>query len=114
MSKLYTIKKILVYVGNDKTQLKEMIDLFLQTIPKEFEKLEQAIVDENWDQAYEISHRIKPSMEILQFKNATAKFIELHAKLHQKIDLESVPQLFNEVLENINKGISQIKEDYNR
>lgn len=114
MSKLYTIEKILVYVGNDKTQIEEMIDLFLQTIPKEFDKLEQAIIDKNWEQAYEFSHRIKPSMEILQFKNATEEFVELHAKLHQKIDLESVPQQFYEVLENLNKGISQIKEDYNR
>lgn len=112
MEKLYTVDKIMVYVGNDKSQCIEMIDLFIKTIPDEFSKLKQAIKIKNWDKAYEISHRIKPSMEILQIKNATIEFIELNTKIHQKIDLETISQLFYEILHNVEKAIIQIKEDY--
>jgi len=114
MDKLYSIEKILLYVGNDETQCEEMIDLFIQIIPKEFNMLEQAILDKNWKQAYEISHRIKPSIEILQIKNATEEFTELHTKLHQQIDLDSVPKLFYEIFNNLKKALTQINQDYNK
>lgn len=114
MSKLYSTEKILVYVGNDKLQCEEMIDLFLQIIPQEFETLERKIANQNWDMAYEISHRIKPSMEILQIKNVSDEFSELHTKLHQKIDMESIPLLFNEILKDLNRALTQIKEDFNK
>lgn len=113
MDKLYSTEKIMLYVGNDESQCVEMIDLFVQLIPKEFETLESAIINKDWKQAYEISHRIKPSIEILEIKNAADEFTELHTKLHQQIDLESVPNLFHEIHENLKKAIAQINKDYN-
>lgn len=112
MEKLYSIDKILIYVGDDKSQCVEMMDLFINTIPQEFNKLEKAIKLKNWNDAYEISHRIKPSMEILQIKNATSEFIELNTKIHQKIDMETISQQFYEILHNVENAIKQIKSDY--
>ena len=114
MNKLYSTEKIMVYVGNDEIQCAEMIDLFLETIPSEFEKLEEAILHKSWKKAYEISHRIKPSIQILKIKNTTKKFKELDAKLHQKIELESINGLFIDIQKNINLAFDQIREDYSR
>ncbi len=112
MENLYTTDNILVYVGGDENQLKEMIDLFLNTIPEEFESLENNIENKNWDKAYEISHRIKPSMEILQIKNATEEFFDLNIKLHKKSQLSEIPDLFKMININVNSAIEQIKKDF--
>jgi HPt (histidine-containing phosphotransfer) domain-containing protein len=102
----------MVYVGNDQTQCKEMINLFLETIPMELNKLKIAINKNDWIKAYEISHRIKPTMEILQIKNANKEFVEISTKIHQKIDLDSISDIFSKILENVNLAIEQIKIDY--
>jgi HPt (histidine-containing phosphotransfer) domain-containing protein len=114
MNKLYSVDKIMVYVGDQEDQCAEMIDLFLQTIPDEFIKLEEAIRHKSWKKAYEISHRIKPSIQILDIKNATSEFMELDAKLHQQIELDSLNELFLSLHKNINIAFTQIREDYNR
>lgn len=114
MSKLYSVDKIMVYVGNQEDQCAEMIDLFLETIPDEFDRLEEAIRHKSWKKAYEISHRIKPSIQILEIQNASSEFAELDAKLHQKIELDSINQLFISLHKQIKLAFTQIREDYNR
>ncbi|NOY50661.1 MAG: Hpt domain-containing protein [Chlorobi bacterium] len=114
MGKIYSTDKILVYVGNDENQVAEMMELFLRTIPAELEKLENEIICGNWKKASEISHRIKPSMEILQIENASGEFMELHTKLHQEIDLETIKPLYENIKLNSFKAIAQIKEDYHK
>ncbi len=114
MGKKYSTDKILVYVGNEENQVAEMMELFLRTIPAELEKLENEIICGNWKKASEISHRIKPSMEILQIENASEEFMELHAKLHQEIDIETIEPLFKKIKLHAFKAIAQIKEDFHK
>jgi dihydrodipicolinate synthase/N-acetylneuraminate lyase len=114
MDRIYSTDKILVYVGNDEKQVAEMMELFLRTIPLEMQKLENEIICGNWKKASEISHRIKPSMEILQITNASDEFVELHAKLHQEIDIETIEPLYQKVKLHAFKAIAQIKEDYQK
>jgi len=113
MEKLYSTEKLKNYIGDDKSQCKEMMKLFVNTIPAEFDDLALAIKQKDWSKAYEISHRIKPSMEILMIKNANEECVELHAKLHQKLDLDSLPQMFAKIHENVKLAIIQIKQDFN-
>ncbi len=112
MEKLYSTEKLINYIGDDKAQCKEMMRLFVNTIPGELEHLELAVKQKDWDKAYEISHRIKPSMEILMIKNANAECVELHTKLHQKLDLDSLPELFATIHEGVKGAIAQIRKDY--
>lgn len=112
MERLYSVDKILVYVGDDKEQCKEMIGLFLTTIPKEFEKLDNAIKKENWKKTYEIVHRIKPSIEILQIKNAVGAVAQLNANLFNKTDMGRIPELFAQIDKDIDNAIEQMKKDY--
>ena len=101
------------YIGDDKSQCKEMMKLFVNTIPSEFEDLELAIKQKDWGKAYDISHRIKPSMEILMIKNAKDECVELHTKLHQQLDLDSLPKMFDKIHKNVKLAIIQIRQDFN-
>jgi len=112
MPRLYSTEKILMYVGNDKDQCHEMVDLFLDTIPPEIENLSKAVFSKDWNLAYEISHRIKPSIEIMQIENSWELFSEFDTKLSQRIDLDNINDLYMEILKGLKLAISQIKEDF--
>ena len=112
MENLYSIEKILVYVGDDMDQCKEMLELFIKTIPSELIKLELEIESKNWDKAYEITHRIKPSYDVLLIYEATTLFDKLHTKLHQQIDIETIEPQFKIIKKRTYEAIGQIKSDY--
>lgn len=101
----------MLYVGNNTDNCNEMLELFITTIPIELELLKSEIANENWDKAYEITHRIKPSFEIMQIKNASSEFFKLNNNIHLKIDLDGVQELFNSMETHLYHAIKQIKED---
>lgn len=57
------------YVGNDEVQVKEMIMLFLETIPQEIEEIIKLSQQEEWIEVYKIAHRIKPSFKVFAMED---------------------------------------------
>ncbi|PLX13142.1 MAG: hypothetical protein C0598_04430 [Marinilabiliales bacterium] len=113
MSKLYSTDKILMYVDNDQHQCNELLRLFVDTVPEEIESLEKAISNKNWDEAYLISHRIKPSMGITLSTKLSDDYSNLHENIRLKRDPESLKLIFEEFKNNVYQAINQIKSDIN-
>ncbi len=63
-NKPYSIEVLSEYVANDPVQVKEMIQLFLETIPPEIVTLHRLYKEEKWFEVYKLAHRIKPSFEV--------------------------------------------------
>ncbi len=61
---LYSIEKLAQYVGDDEVQIKEMINIFLETVPPEITELQKLTEKEQWLDVYKLAHRIKPSFEV--------------------------------------------------
>lgn len=54
------------YVGNDPEQTKEMIQIFLDTMPAEVELIKSHAADKRWVEVYKLVHKIKPSFEVFR------------------------------------------------
>ena len=79
---LFNLDKLRSYVGNNNADVKDMIALFLEIIPAQKQKLQNALKKSDWGTLNYISHQIKPSLDILGL-NATkekARAIESLAK----------------------------------
>ncbi len=101
----------MTYVGNNEDQCKELLELFADTIPAELDKLKTEITNKNWEKAYQIMHRIKPSFEIMQIKNGSEEFVKLNNNINSKVDLDKSKELFNNMKTHIYMAIEQIKKD---
>lgn len=99
------------YVGNNEEQCKELLELFIDTIPAELEKLNTEITNKNWEKAYQIMHRIKPSFEIMQIKDGSEEFIKLNNNIYSKVNLDSSKELFNNMKTHTYQAVEQIKKD---
>ena len=64
LDKPYSIDKLRQYVGDDPDQIREMICLFLDTVPKEVIQIQNFANKKEWFEVYKLAHRIKPSFEV--------------------------------------------------
>ena len=62
--KPYTLDKLSQYVGGNKDEIKEMIGLFLETIPLDINKLPELAQKKEWQNIYKIAHKVKPSFDV--------------------------------------------------
>jgi HPt (histidine-containing phosphotransfer) domain-containing protein len=62
--KSYSIEKLKEYVGDNPTQIREMITLFLDTVPDEIVCMQKLADEKEWVEVYKLAHRIKPSFEV--------------------------------------------------
>ena len=74
--------------------------------------LQQAVEAVNFDQTYQIAHKIKPTIELFGIKDYTALLeIQDWGKLNQK-DKVITPQL-DVFIHSVNKALSEIKTNFN-
>lgn len=60
----FRLDKLTQYIGDDPDQIKEMIRIFLDTIPPDIELMKEFMEKEEWFEVYKLAHRIKPSFEV--------------------------------------------------
>jgi len=78
----YDFEKLKQYVGDDPVQVKEMIQIFLDTIPPEIEEIKKDAKNCDWGRLYKRIHKIKPSFEVFSMDliSKDARQIELLAQ----------------------------------
>jgi len=80
--KPYSLDNLSEYLGNDEDQIKEMIRLFLDTIPPDVDQMINYSDGKQWEDVYKLAHRIKPTFEVFQMHDlhAEIKTIEIIAR----------------------------------
>jgi len=68
----------------DKTQIKEIIDLFLQKHPKDLAALEEASTRAEWEVLNDIAHRVKSNYRLFGFKELSLVAEEIEQQSSQK------------------------------
>jgi len=99
------------YLNNNQSDVKDMIKLFLTTIPPLIEKLKDHTAKQNWKQVNYIAHRFKPSLDILGFHNSKekAEIIEKMAETEKEID--TINRFVNELENDIQQIINILKKE---
>ncbi len=78
----YKLDNLSEYLGNDKNQIKEMIQLFIDTIPPDVDQIIEFSKQNEWQEVYKLAHRIKPTFEVFQMDDLfrEIKTIEMIAR----------------------------------
>jgi hypothetical protein len=84
--KPYALDKLSQYVGGGKDEIKEMISLFLETIPVDINQLPEFVEKQEWQNIYKIAHKVKPSFDVFAMDDILIdiKNIELLARENNK------------------------------
>lgn len=84
---------------NDSNAIKEIYKVFETTVPSGLEELKQFAIKEDWDAVFELAHKLKSSLGIIQVKDLHAKMttIEIYARTQKQL---------SEILPMINESIA--------
>ncbi len=101
-TKLYNLDRLSQYVGNDDNQVKEMINIFLNTVPQDIDQLQKSADKEKWDKVYEVAHRIKPSVDVFEMNEVL-------------VDIKRIEKLArdNNIENNLAELIKKLSEKFN-
>ncbi len=82
LEKPYSLNKLSQYVDDDDDEIKEMITLFIDSIPLDINQLPELAKKRDWQSIYKIAHKVKPSFNVFAMNDIllNIKNIELKAR----------------------------------
>ncbi len=109
--KLYNLSSLLQAVGNDKVSLKEMIQIFLDTLPQALADLHKNIEEENWETVRSIAHSAKSNIDMIQVNSSFVKIKEIEALASEAKETDKIPPLLSEIEKEMNIVFADLKKE---
>ncbi len=89
--------------------MQEMIDLFLDGIPKQVAEMKLSVKTQDWDALYRVAHKIKPGFSMMGIEKVQEDFELLEHSAKNQANRELVADLV-EKIENISeKACEELK-----
>ena len=110
-AKLYNLDRISQYVGDDTNQVEEMINIFLNTIPKDIDELQKSADKEKWNEVYEIAHRIKPSLDVFEMNEVLVDIKRIEKLAHDNNIENNLAELIKKLSEKFNTIILLLQKE---
>lgn len=112
MASNYNLEKVNAIADGDQDFILVLVQTLLDELPEDAKTLQQAVTSNNFEQTYQIAHKLKPTIALFGIKHYSS-LIEIQdwGKLTQK-DKVITSQL--EVFVNsVNKALQEIKTNFN-
>ena len=90
-----------------------MVKLFLDTIPLDLKKLEDAASNEDWEKVGFIAHKMKSTIDSMGIVAIGTTIRKLEMKGESKETKESIVEMVTEVSTVLKKVITQMRSDFN-
>lgn len=97
--------------GGDNAFIKEMLDLFLNTTAIEVNEFDSLLANQNYEGIGQLAHKMKAPIQMLGASELFEKVRALEMIGKSKTNLESIPNLINEIkasIENLKAEISKL------
>ncbi|MEO0404859.1 MAG: hypothetical protein AAF193_08310 [Bacteroidota bacterium] len=93
----FSLEAINDIAQNDENAIKNFNRIFIeQTINEDLPQLKQSTEDQNWQEAFQIAHKMKPSITLYKITNSLAAIKEIETIKNQgHVSKERVNQLVN-------------------
>ena len=69
----------------------EVLELYLETTPETMLEIKKAIEEENWDEVYKKSHKVKSSIGILQMAKMMSLISKIESDAKERKNLDQIP-----------------------
>lgn len=110
-SSLYSLEKLSQYVGNDQEQIKEMIQLFLETVPPDIDKIVVFSQQREWAEVSKVTHRIKPSFDVFEMTEILDDIKKIHQIAKENNVDNSIDNYLSRLSINFNKVTTLLKSE---
>jgi CheY-like chemotaxis protein len=93
MSMLYEI------AGDDKEYIDTMVETFLENMPSTLQKIEEYMVNKDYDSLYKAAHYAKSSLSIIKISDVYSWVEKIEQNAKNRVELDTLEDLINNVKE---------------
>lgn len=104
--------KIREMAGGDEEFIQSVISVFLEEVPEDLGGLETAVGSGNYEQIYQLSHKIKPNVDLLGMEPTRALALEMETMGKNQENLEGIRERFPRLKKDVEQVISELKNDF--
>ncbi len=109
---IYNLDKINEMAEGDEDFINSVISVFLEEVPQDLEDLEIAINQKNYEQAYQLAHKIKPNVDLLGMEHTREAALEIETLGKQGADISAMEKIFPMLKKDIYQVVGELKKDF--
>lgn len=110
---IYSLDKVQEMAEGDEEFISSVISVFLEEVPQDLESLEKALDAENYEQVYQLAHKIKPNVDLLGMEQTRAAASEIETLGKSAANMSEIQQVFPSLKKDIEQVVSELKKDFN-
>ncbi|VAW11619.1 FIG00652000: hypothetical protein [hydrothermal vent metagenome] len=110
---IYSLDKINEMADGDQEFVNSVISVFLEEVPQDLESLGVALEEENYEQVYQLAHKIKPNVDLLGMEQTRAAALEIEALAKNEANMAEIKKVFPNLKKDIFQVVSVLKNDFN-
>jgi len=110
---IYSLDKINEMADGDTDFIESVITVFLDEVPQDLEGLEKALAEGNYEQVYQLAHKIKPNVDLLGMEQTRAAALEIETLGKKETNMSEIQSVFPSLKKDIEQVIAELKNDFN-
>jgi HPt (histidine-containing phosphotransfer) domain-containing protein len=109
----YNLAKVHAVSENETDFAIQVLKLFVVEVPKDLQRLKDAINEKNYKEAYGFAHKLKPSLDLLGMTIACEENVCIENWTRENGKKKEIKDTYKSLENHIEKAIKEIKKDFN-
>jgi len=110
--KLYDLTMIHGLSGGDEAFIRQMVELFIDTMPASTEELQTTLDQKQWDAMGKLAHKLKSTTGSMGMDSIKEEVKAVEQNCKKNVHLEETPALVKKLILVINQTVAQLKIDF--
>ncbi len=110
---IYSLDKINEMADGDEDFINSVISVFLEEVPQDLNGLEEALENENYQQVYQLAHKIKPNVDLLGMEQTRAAALEMETLGKSEANMEEIKNIFPSLKKDVEQVVAELRKDFN-
>ncbi|MDM9632017.1 Hpt domain-containing protein [Robiginitalea aurantiaca] len=111
---IYGLNKINEMAEGDSDFINSVIGVFLEEVPDDLKTLEAAVNSGDFQQIYQLSHKLKPNVDLLEMESTRALALEMETMGKNQEDLEGIRARFTRLKQDVDQAVVELKRDFDQ
>lgn len=109
----YNLEKVNAISDGDKDFIEAVVVAFIEEIPEDLTKFEHEVQAENYKGIYQVSHKIKPNLDLLGMQEAYEENLQILSWSKAETNMNAIAETFGSIQQKINQTIIELKKEFN-
>ncbi len=110
--KKYDLSQLETMSNGDLGFVKNIATVFISDAKEQLKLLKEALAKEDYEQLYQVAHKIKPSLILFGIGTVTKEIQEAEKLAQQKVNINILNELLSHVIREVKEVVEQLEFEF--